>query len=111
MTLNVAEKLIYIAQIIALLWCLYMVWRARKATNGLGRGMMLLFILLIVRRLDDAFGILDDFGVLILSSLVVMVITFDIYQLYKMRGLYTLYLENRQERIAALEKLYSSRGH
>lgn len=100
------DKSIYIAQIVALLWCLYMTWRARKAMNGLVRGMMLLFLLLIVRRIDDAFSIFDNTGILILSSLVVIVITFDVYQIYKMRWLYALYLENRRTRIDELEKMY-----
>jgi ABC-type multidrug transport system permease subunit len=100
------DKSIYIAQIVALLWCSFMIWKARQATNGLGRGMLLLLFLLILRRVDDAFSILDDTGVLILSSLVVMVIVFDVYQIYKMRGLYALYFANRQERIDELERQY-----
>ncbi len=105
MTIDLFDKSIYIAQIVALLCCLYMLWKARKATNGLGRGMMLLFVLLIVRRLDDAFSILNDTGVLILSSLVVAVIVFDVYKIYSMRELYSLYLENRKARIDELERI------
>lgn len=97
---------IYILQIVLLCACLYMTWNARAALNGLGRGLMLLFVLLIVRRIDDAFHILSEIETLILSSAVVIVVTYDIYHIYKAREVYALYLRNRQERIEKLEAMY-----
>lgn len=98
------DKFIYIAQIVALLICAYMVFRARHAINGLARGVFLLLLLLIVRRVNDAFGILDETGVLILSSGVVVILMFDIWQVYKDRTIYAEYLRNRQKRIDELER-------
>lgn len=110
MSTTLFDQSIYIAQIAALLGCSFMIWRARKAMNGLGRGMLFLCFLLILRRVDDGFSILDETGSLILSSLVVAVITFDVYQIYKMRGLYAFYLKNRTKRIEDLEEIYL-KGH
>jgi len=97
------EHLIYLFQIALLCACVYMTWHARAALNGLGRGLILLFLLLIVRRVDDMLGYLDTIGVLVLSSAVVAVVAFDIYQIYKARDVYALYLQNRKKRIAELE--------
>ena len=96
--------IIYIAQIILLCACIYMTWHARVALNGLGRGLILLFMLLIARRVDDVLGYLDTIGVLILSSAVVAVVTYDIYHIWRAREVYALYLHNRQKRIAELEQ-------
>ncbi len=103
------EQIVFIAQIIILCWCSYMVWRARQALNGLGRGMLLLFVLLIIRRLDDAFHVLDNTGVLLLSSAVVLIVAYDVHRIYKERETYVLYLQNRRKRIADLEMLRKQR--
>jgi hypothetical protein len=94
---------IYAVQIAAMLTCIYMAWMARKAINGLSRGLILLCLLLIVRRIDDVFGILDTPATLILSSAVALVLLFDMYSIYKNREIYALYLENRKKRIDDLE--------
>lgn len=104
--MNTDFAVIYLAQIAVLLWCIYMTWHARAALNGLGRGLILLFVLLIFRRVDDILGYLDTLGHLILSSAVVVVVAYDIHQIYKAREVYALYLRNRQERIEMLEKMY-----
>jgi len=100
-----ALLVIYLIQIALLFACVLMTWRVRRALNGLGRGLILLLLLLIVRRVDDMLGYLDSLGALILSSTVVAVVTYDIYQIYKARDVYALYLRNRQERISKLEEL------
>ena len=97
--------IIYAIQIAFLLACIYMTWRARRALNSLGRGLVLLFVLLIARRVNDMLGYLDTIGVLLLSSAVVIVVTYDIYQIYKVRDMYAFYLRNRQERIEKLESM------
>lgn len=99
------EKFIFLVQLVVLCGCLYMLWRARQALNGLGRSMILLIVLLIVRRLDDALQVLDGMGVLILSSAVVLVVAYDVFQIYRAREVYALYLQNRKRRIAELEKM------
>lgn len=99
------EQFIFIAQIAALVACLFMLWKSRKALNGMGRATMLLCVALIVRRLDDAWHILDSAGILILSSAVVVLVFYDVLQVYKERDLYMRYLENRKARIFALESL------
>lgn len=98
-------QIVYSAQIVALLVCVYMTFRARHALNGLGRGLTLLFFLLIARRVDDVLGYLDDTGIMILSSAVVIVVTYDIFQIYKARNVYAAHLHNRQERIKDLESM------
>lgn len=100
------EHSIFIGQIVILGYCLYMLWRARQALNGLGRGMMLLIVLLIIRRLGDAFHVLGNTDILLLSSAVVLIVTYDVYRIYKARHIYALYLSNRQQRIAELEELH-----
>jgi uncharacterized membrane protein len=97
-------EFIYSIQIALLITCLYMIWRARRALNGLGRGLSLLIALLVVRRFDDIFGVLDGTGVLILSSAVVAAVTYDIYKIYKTREVYETYLRNRRARITELEQ-------
>lgn len=82
-----------------------MVWRSRQALNGLTRSILLLLALLIVRRLDDAFGILDGTATAILSSAVVALIAVDLHYIYRQRGLFAMYQRNRLERIAQLEKM------
>lgn len=99
------STLIYFAQIAALLVCVYMAWRARAALNGLGRGLMLLMILLILRRVDDAFHVLSDVETVILSSVVVIVVLVDVYRIYEARDAFKLYLLNRHQRMIELEEL------
>ena len=97
--------LVYSIQIVLLIACIYMVARARRALNGLARGLVLLLLLLIVRRIDDMFLILDNLQTMILSTAVVVVITYDIYQIYSRRDVFEFYLENRKKRIEQLEQL------
>jgi hypothetical protein len=82
-----------------------MAWHARIALNGLGRGLILLFVLLIAQRLDFAFDIYDDNASVIVSSAVVVAVTYDIAKIYKSRDMYIFYLKNRKERIKELESL------
>lgn len=96
-------QVVYLAQIFALLVCIYMTWRVRFVLNGLARGLIALFVLLIVRRVDDAFGILDTTATLILSSAVVIVVADDLYQIYRMRETLKAALLLRQKRVAELE--------
>lgn len=98
-----AYQIVYLLQIIVLVGCIYMTWKARKALNGLGRGLILLFILLIARRVDDVWQIYNEVQTALLSSLVVGVVAYDIWQIYKARDVYAAYLRNRQERIDQLE--------
>ena len=95
--------MVYAAQIAALLACLYMTWRSKRALNGMARGMMLLMLLLIVRRVDDMTGILDNLQTMILSSAVVVLVTYDIYAVYRQRDVFAMYLENRKKRIDEME--------
>lgn len=102
--------IVYLVQIALLLWCLFMVWRSRRALNGMLRGLILLLLLLIVRRLDDVghlFGlnIFDEVQMLILSSAVVVLIVLEIWKLHSQREIFARYLQNRRERIAQLENL------
>lgn len=99
------STLIYSAQIVILLVCVYMAWRARAALNGLGRGLMLLMLLLIMRRVDDAFHVLSDVETVILSSVVVIVVFVDVYRIYQARDAYRVYLANRHKRMAELEAM------
>lgn len=98
-------QIVYLLQIIVLVGCIYMTWKARKALNGLGRGLILLFILLIARRVDDVWQVYNEAQTVILSSLVVGVITYDILQIYKARQVYAAYLRNRNRRIEQLEAM------
>lgn len=104
MNINIVT-IIYLLQIGLLCACIYMTWHGRVALNGLGRGLILLFLLLIARRVDDLLGYLDSVGVLVLSSTVVVVVTYDIFQIYRARDVYALYLHNRKERIQTLESM------
>lgn len=99
------ETLIFIVQIAALMACIFMLWRSRRALNGMGRATMLLCVALIIRRLDDAFHILDSMGILILSSIVVGLVFYDVLQVYKQRHLFALYWQSRQARIDEYEAL------
>lgn len=103
--MNTDFTAVYLFQIVVLSVCIYMAWHARAALNGLGRGLILLFMLLIFRRMDDILGYLDTIGNVILSSSVVVVVAYDIYQIYKAREVYALYLRNRRERISQLERI------
>lgn len=98
-------EIIYLAQIVILLVCIYMTWRVRHEISGLARGLIALFALLIVRRLDDAFGILDATATLILSSAVVIVVADDLYHIYKMRETLKASRILRRQREAELEAI------
>ena len=97
--------LVYAAQITALVMCIYMIVQARYALNGLTRGLILLCVLLIVRRIDDVFHIFDETATAILSSAVVLVFFLDVYKLYQERKVYALYLFNRRKRMAELDEM------
>lgn len=120
------QTVFYIVQIVLLLLCIpflgiciFMVVESRAALNGLARGLIALLSLLIalsilisIRRIDDAFGILNSTTTLILSSIValvfisiVMLVTIDLHYLYKNRGLYTWWKRNQQERINEYEAM------
>lgn len=97
------EDMIYFFQIVVLLSCIYMTWRSRYALNGLTRGIILLLLLLIARRINDAFGVFDSVAILILSSAVVLLIAADLYYIYRQRDIYAMYQANWRKRIAELE--------
>lgn len=97
------EIVVYVIQIIVLLVCIYMTWRVRFALSGLARGLIALFILLIVRRVDDAFGVLSAAETVILSTAVVIVVADDLYYLYKMRETLQVSHLMRKQREAKLE--------
>ncbi len=97
--------LVYFVQIAVLVVCIFMVFRIRKMLNGLARGLILLFVLLIARRVDDIWGVYTNAQTAILSSAVVAVVAYDIWQIYRARKVYALYFRNRQKRITELESL------
>ena len=107
------NHVIYAVQIIVLSASIAMVWRSRRAMNGLARGLILLAALLIIRRIDEFVGYLDDTGSLVISSVIVGVLFFDIWKVYHARWLYELWNEQRQQRIADLEEMRarSERGY
>lgn len=84
---------------------MYMAWRAREALHGLARGLMALMLLLIVRRLDDAFELFSQTETLILSSAVVMIVLLDVSRIYQAREVYRIYAVNRKRRMAELEEM------
>lgn len=96
---------IYIAQIILLCADAFMVWRARKAFNGLWWELIVLFVSLAIRRVDDMIRNADEIGILILSSVVVTIVTHGIYRIYRDRKPLEFYLINRHKREAELEAL------
>lgn len=100
-----AIDLIYAIQIAILLMCVYMIIQARHALNGLSRGLILLCLLLVIRRIDDVFQIFDQMATTVLSSAVVVVFFLDIYKLYQEREIYALYLFNRRKRMAELDEM------
>ena len=97
--------------------CIYMVFRARFAINGLARSLILLLVLLvalcsllIVRRLDSLLGLLDD--TLLLTSVIVVVacgiaviITIDVSYLYRQREFYKAFLKARKQKEMLLESM------
>lgn len=96
---------IYIAQIIMLCADAFMVWRARKAFSGLWWELIILFVSLAIRRLDDMTRNADEIGILILSSVVVAIVTHGVYCLYRDRKPLEFYLFNRRKREAELEAM------
>jgi hypothetical protein len=101
----IINEIIYSVQIVLLCGAIVMVVINRKAINGLARGLVLLAILLIVRRIDDMAGVLGETGTLVLSSVVVAVFFLDVWKIHRARWLYLLWSEARQKRIAELEKM------
>lgn len=102
MTIN---NIIYALQIIVLSVTIGLVVINRKAINGLARGLVLLAILLIVRRIDDMTGFLGETGTLVLSSIVVIVFFLDILKIHQARWVYLLWHEARKKRIDELEAM------
>src|SRR5512135_3264217 len=98
-------QVIYLFQIIFLLLDIYMVWQARLAINGLTSTLILLFALLIIRRMDDMGRNPEVIGILVLSSVIVTLVTFSIFRVYRKRGIYAAYLERRKEREEDLENM------
>jgi hypothetical protein len=99
-----------IVQIAVLAGCIYMTWHVRRILSGMAPGLIGLLVLLIVRRLDDAFDVLDTTATLVLSSLVVILVTYDLYKLFRMRHVYSVYFQNRQRRIDDLERMWQHGG-
>jgi hypothetical protein len=102
---------IYVLQIALLLTCLYMIWRVRLILNGLARGFVALILLLILRRSDDALHWMDETEILLLSSAVVLIVAYDIFQLYRNREIYAFYFRNREQRIEDLERQFNPPDH
>lgn len=94
---------IYIAQIILLCADAFMVWRARRAFNGLWWELIVLFLFLAIRRVDDMITNADRPGILVLSSVVVVIVSYGVYRVYRERYALAFYLKNRQARIAEYE--------
>lgn len=103
-------NVVYAAQIVLLVVTIGMVIRSRRALNGLTRGLVLLATLLIVRRFDDMFGILDGVGTLVLSSVVVVVFALDVWKIDSMRDLYAGWHQARQEKMQQLEQMREQSG-
>lgn len=101
---------IYIAQIIMLCADAFMVWRARKAFNSLWWELIVLFVSLAIRRLDDMTRNADEVGILILSSIVVTIVTHGVYRVYRDRDVLAFYLQNRKTREADLETMRQQHG-
>lgn len=99
------EDAVYLFQIVVLIVSIYMIWRTRRLINGLARGLIVLFVFLIVQRIDFAFNIYDENISLVVSSMVVLAVAYDIYQVYRMIPTYEVYWRNRQERITRLENM------
>lgn len=96
---------IYIAQIILLCADAFMVWRARRAFNGLWWELIVLFLFLAIRRVDDMTTNADRPGILVLSSVVVTIVTYGVFRLYRERKALEFYLQNRKAREEQLEKM------
>jgi hypothetical protein len=117
---------VYIVQICILALCLpllvacvYMAYKSRAALNGMARSLILLLALLallvlvlIVRRVFDSLGFMDDVASLVFSSAVTvtsffiaLLTTVDVYYLYRNRAVYAARLENRRNREAQLEAI------
>lgn len=94
---------IYIAQIVLLCADAFMVLRSRRAFNGLWWELIVLFVSLAIRRLDDMIRNADEIGILILSSIVVTIVSYGVYRVYRDRYVLAFYLKNRQARIAEYE--------
>lgn len=67
--------------------------------------MVLLFSFLILQRLDFAFDIYSDEVSLVVSSVVVFVTAYDLYEIYHQLPLYVLYFQNRKIRVDELESM------
>ena len=102
MTIN---HIVYLIQIVVLTGVIVLVWLNRRVMNGLARGLILLAALLIVRRIDEFIGYLDDTGSLVISSVIVGVLFWDVWKIHQARWLYLLWSEQRQKRIADLEAM------
>ncbi len=98
-------NMIYLCQIGALVITGAMIWRARKMFNGFARGLMLLIGLLIVRRIDDATDVIGPVGIAVISTLVVVVLLLDVYNIYHDRRAYMARIEALKKRQNDLEEL------
>lgn len=94
---------IYLIQIFLLCACVNMTWQARHAMHGMSFGWMALLIFLIIRRFDDMNRNPDDIGILVLSSVIVVIVTYETYNIYRNREAYALWQARRRARENELE--------
>ena len=98
----------YGLQFVLLIITIGMVTRSRKAMNGLARGLILLGLLLMVRRVDDvghlySLNLLDETVTMVLSLSVTIVFFVDVRTIDKIRDLYAQWHAQRRLKIAMLE--------
>lgn len=95
----------YLIQVAALIGCLGMAWVSRRALNGFARSLIAVLCVLIVHSLDDAFSLFGQAENFVLTSVVVAVITIDLYAVFKRRRLYAAWVQNRREAEERLENM------
>lgn len=95
----------HLIQVGILMGCVYLAAASRRALNGFARSLIVLLLLFILHGFNDAFGFMDDAGNLVLTSLVVLLITIDLYAVYRQRDLYAQWADKRKQKIDELENL------
>jgi len=90
-------SLIYLVQLAALIVALVMIAGARRMFNGMAFGLLALGVLLVVRRLNDVFGVIGEVELAVVSSLVVAVFCWDVWRIWKERRDHADWLHWREQ--------------
>lgn len=100
----------YLPQVAGLIVAIGMAWYVRRVYKRISYAMIVLFLFLIVRRVDDVFHILSQIQVLAISYVVVVSALFALIDACQRRSLLYMGRRRQEDALEAMRRLSEGDG-